>query len=125
MSAPNGVAVTVRHLGDFTLAEGTHGLRATAFSIRIVDDTAQELTLPQSAVAIFTTDHRTLFPSAGISFKGAACFAYSHGNLTLMPRTDFTYPAPLCFVLESPNRPAAVPTDLLVDVGSTVDFRLR
>ena len=100
-------------------------MRSTAYSVRIVDDTAQELIIPQSAVAILTTDHRTLFPSAGISFNGAKCFAYSHGNLTLMPRADFTYPEPLCFVLEAPNQPAAVPANLLVGVGAIVDFRLQ
>jgi hypothetical protein len=117
--------VVARHLGDFQVAAGGAGLAATAFSIRIIDRTSQELSLPQSTVAIRTAGRHLIFPSAGISFRGSACFAYSHGNLTLMPGDDLLYPAPLCFVLGTPGQAPEVPTDLVVTVGSTVDFKLE
>jgi len=117
--------VTVRHLGDFRVTQGGASIPSTAFSVRIVDHTPDELTLPQSTVRILTKGMRTIYPTAGVSFNGSTCFAYSYGNLTLLPNDDFTYPAPLCFVLGVPGQPAETPADLLVGVGPTVFFKLK
>jgi hypothetical protein len=125
VTAPNGVIVIVRHLGDFHVTQSGVSILSTAFSVRIVDHTPDELTLPQSTVRIITRGQRTIYPSAGVSFNGTTCFAYSHGNLLLMPNDDFTYPAPLCFVLGVPGQPAESPADLLVGVGPTVFFKLK
>jgi hypothetical protein len=117
--------VTVRHLGDFHVTQGGASIPSTAFSVRIVDPTPDELTLPQSTVRIITHGMLTIYPSAGVSFNGTTCFGYSHGNLTLMANSEFTYPAPLCFVLGVPGQPAETPADLLVGVGPTVFFKLK